>query len=146
MRVHERYKEVHFIDQSHRDFNWIGSPTGDCLIAEEVALNDAVIDITGGVHIFDRVHFGREVMVLSCSHPVDVVDGLERRKSMECKQVVICSDAYIGSRATILPGVTIGEGAYVAAGAVVTKDVPAFTLVGGVPAVVIREIKKEKND
>ncbi len=48
---------------------------------------------------------------------------------------------FIGVRATILPGITIGEGAAVAAGAVVTKDVPAKTLVGGVPAKVIRKFK-----
>lgn len=49
----------------------------------------------------------------------------------------ICRDAWIGARVTLLPGVTVGEGAVVAAGAVVTKDVPSFSIVAGVPAKVI---------
>ena len=51
---------------------------------------------------------------------------------------------WIGANATVLPGVTIGEGAIVAAGAVVTKDVPKNTMVGGVPARVIRTIDEEE--
>ena len=51
---------------------------------------------------------------------------------------------WIGSNATVLPGVTIGDGAVVAAGAVVTRDVPANTVVGGVPAKVIRHIHEEE--
>lgn len=139
MKIWQRYPEAKFINQAKRDFNWIGEHSGVCEIAEDVALNNAVIDITGGVYIQERVHFGREVMILSCSHPVEVLNGLERRKSMECKSITIQKDAYIGSRALVLAGVLIGEGSYVAAGAVVTKDVKPFTLVGGVPA---KEIKK----
>ena len=54
----------------------------------------------------------------------------------------ICSLLPSISNATILPGVTIGDGAVVAAGAVVTKDVPALTVVGGVPAKVLRHIRE----
>jgi len=141
MRIHERFKEVHFIDQSHRKFDYMGTkPIGDCDIGEDVALNDAVIDFTGGVEIEDRVHFGREVMLLSCSHPPEVKDGIKRRESIRCKKITIKKDAYIGSRATILGGVTIGEGAYIAAGSVVTKDVPNFELWGGVPAKFMRKL------
>ena len=57
------------------------------------------------------------------------------------KPVLIGNNVWVGCRAIILKGVTIGEGAVVAAGAVVTKDVPPFTLVAGNPARVIREVK-----
>lgn len=55
------------------------------------------------------------------------------------KTVVIGNDVWIGSNAIVLQGVTIGDGAVVAAGAVVTKDVPSYTVVGGVPAKVIKK-------
>lgn len=144
MSIQDKYKEARFIDQSKREKEFVGSypATGKLEIGENVALNDAVIDHTGGVKIGDRVHFGREVMVLSCSHPVDETDGMRRRKLLRCGYISIRHDAYIGSRAIILEGVIIGEGSYIAAGAVVTKDVPPYTLVAGVPAKVIRTIKQ----
>lgn len=60
---------------------------------------------------------------------------------VESKSIKICSNAWIGMNCTILKGVTIGEGAIVAAGSVVTKDVPAWTVVGGNPAVVIKHLE-----
>jgi len=141
MKLHERYKEAKFINQADReDFIFSGGrPYGECEISETVALNDAVIDFTGGVYINKNVHFGRQVMVLSCSHPTSEKDGMKRRRMLRVGMVRIDEDAYIGSRALILEGVTIGKGAYVAAGAVVIKDVAPYTLVAGVPA---REVKK----
>jgi acetyltransferase-like isoleucine patch superfamily enzyme len=61
---------------------------------------------------------------------------------VETKPIKICSNAWIGMNCIILKGVTIGEGAIVGAGSVVTKDVPAWTIVGGNPAVVIKELKE----
>ena len=60
---------------------------------------------------------------------------------LKCNPIVIKKRARIGSRALILLGVTVGEGAVVAGGAVVTKDVPAHTIVGGCPAKVLKEIE-----
>ncbi len=60
---------------------------------------------------------------------------------MICKPVRICKNAWIGAGATILPGVTVGENAVVAAAAVVTKDVPANAIVGGNPAKLIKMIE-----
>ena len=65
----------------------------------------------------------------------------ERGWGGEAKTIRIGNRCWLGARATILGGVTIGEGAVVAAGAVVTKDVPPYTVVGGVPAKFIRDIK-----
>lgn len=147
MRIFERFPMAKFINHAQKkDLILIGSglATGDCEIGEDVALNDALIDITGGVKIGDRVHFGQSVMILSCSHPVDEVNGLRRRKMYRCGKICIKQDAYIGSRAIILDGVTIGESAYIAAGAIVTKNVPDFELWGGVPAKVIRKIKHDR--
>ena len=65
-------------------------------------------------------------------------DRLEPEHSMLDQECVIGDDVWVGTRAVILRGVTVGRGAIVAAGAVVTKDVPPYAIVGGVPAKVIR--------
>ena len=63
--------------------------------------------------------------------------------NVNSKPIKICDDAWIGMNAIILKGVTIGEGAVVAAGSVVTKDVPAWTVVAGNPAIVVKNIDKK---
>jgi maltose O-acetyltransferase len=64
-----------------------------------------------------------------------------RYAKLEALPVTIGAGVWVGARAMILPGVTIGDGAVIAAGAVVTKDVPANTVVAGVPATVVRELE-----
>jgi len=90
----------------------------------------------GGITIEDNVQIGPRVNITSENHPLDPAN----RKSLDLKPVVIKRNAWIGAGATILPGVTIGENSVVAAGAVVNKDVPANTVVGGVPAKIIKTI------
>lgn len=97
-----------------------------------------VLDVHSEVTIGDRVQFGQQVMVLTHTH--ELGSRHARWGSLEAQPVSIGSGAWLGARATVLPGVTVGEGAVVAAGAVVTRDVPPNTLVGGVPARVIREL------
>jgi len=90
------------------------------------------LDARGGITIGRNVSVSPEVMILTSEHRKDDPDfGVEDRP------VVLEDNAWIGSRATLRPGVTVGRGAVVAAGAVVRRDVPAFTVVGGVPARVI---------
>ncbi len=91
----------------------------------------------GGIVIEDDVLIGPMVSIISENHPIDPT----QRKTLDLKSVTIKRNAWIGANATILPGVTIGENAIVAAGAVVTQDVPADTIVGGVPAKFIRKIQ-----
>ena len=92
----------------------------------------------GGITIEDDVMIGPQVNIITENHPVDP----KSRKSLELKSVTIKRNAWIGANATILPGVIIGENSIVAAGAVVTKDVPDNTIVGGVPAKLIKKIEK----
>ncbi len=107
-------------------------------IGKNVFINHACsfLDM-GGITIEDDVLIGPKVNLITENHPLDPVD----RRALICKPIVIKRNAWIGAAATILPGVTVGENSVVAAGAVVSKDVPANTVVGGIPAKHIRNIE-----
>ncbi len=90
----------------------------------------------GGIYIGDNTLFGHNVVLATLNHIADP----EKRANMIPKPIHIGKNVWVGANATILAGVTIGDGAIVAAGAVVTKDVEANTVVGGVPAKVIKKI------
>ena len=89
------------------------------------------------VRIGDRVLMGPEVMVYTSNHVWNAVERSYFRQGETFAPVVIGDDAWLGARSIILPGVTIGKGCTVAAGAVVTKSTADFTTVAGVPAVLI---------
>jgi acetyltransferase-like isoleucine patch superfamily enzyme len=93
----------------------------------------------GGIVIEDDVLIGPKVCIITENHPIHP----SNRKSLDLKSVLIQRNAWIGANSTILPGVTIGENAIVAAGSVVTMDVAANTIVGGVPAKKIKDIDQE---
>ena len=104
-------------------------------IGKNVFINfDCVFLDLGGITIEDNVLIAPKVSLLSEGHPVSP----ESRHCLIPGHIHIKKNAWIGARATILPGVTIGENAVVAAGAVVSKDVPANTVVGGIPAKIIK--------
>lgn len=88
----------------------------------------------GGITIDDDAMIAANAQLISNNH------DLHDHALLVCKPVHICRNAWIGAGATILPGVTVGENAVVAAGAVVTKDVEANTIVGGNPAKFIKSI------
>ena len=91
----------------------------------------------GGLEIGDDVMIGPNVSLITSGHPVE---PSRRRDGVIAKPIVIERNVWIGAGATIIGGVTIGENAVVAAAAVVTRDVPPNTLVGGNPAKIIRSI------
>ncbi|MDE5565957.1 MAG: hypothetical protein K2I77_03115 [Anaeroplasmataceae bacterium] len=94
----------------------------------------------GGITIGDNVLIGQQVVLATLNH-----DPLpEKRKNMIPAPIHIENDVWIGAHATILSGVTIGAGAIIAAGAVVTKALPKYALVGGVPAKIIKYVKEER--
>lgn len=108
-------------------------------IGKNVFINfDCVFLDLGGITIEDNVLIAPKVSLLSEGHPVSP----DNRQSLVPGHVHIKKNAWIGAGAMILPGVTIGENAVVAAGAVVSKDVPANTIVGGVPAKIIKTIEQ----
>ena len=90
----------------------------------------------GGVTLGDGCQIGHNVVFATLNHELLP----ERRNVTHPAPIVLGKKVWVGSNATILQGVTIGDNAVIAAGAVVTKDVPANTIVGGVPARVIKRI------
>jgi len=100
-----------------------------------INFNCTFLDL-GGITIEDNVLIGPNVSILSEGHPVSP----EERHSLKPGSIHIKKNVWIGAGATILQGVTIGENAIIAAGAVVSKDVAANTIVGGIPAKVIKTI------
>jgi acetyltransferase-like isoleucine patch superfamily enzyme len=91
----------------------------------------------GGIDIADEVMIGPNVSIITSGHPLE---PSQRRSVTTGKPIVIERNVWIAAGATIIDGVTIGENSVVAAGSVVTKDVPANTLAGGNPAGVIRGV------
>jgi len=90
----------------------------------------------GGITIGDGTLIGHQVVIATINHDPDP----DKRADMILEPVVIGRNVWIGSHATILPGVTIGDGAIIAAGAVVNEDVEERTMVGGVPARFIKKV------
>ena len=104
---------------------------------------DPHFELEAPITIGDEVAFGHQVMLITTTHDMNIENYHLMRKRQGpniAKPIVIEDGVWIGARATILPGVVIGEGSVVAAGAVVSKDVPPHTIVGGVPARPIRDI------
>lgn len=102
--------------------------------------NVTILDIAP-VKIGDYVMIGPNTLITTVGHPLS---PLGRRKHLgKAEPVLIGDDVWIGGNVTILPGVTVDSNVVVAAGAVVTKDVPSNCLVGGVPA---RVMKRLEND
>lgn len=108
-------------------------------IGKNVFINHACsfLDL-GGITIEDDVLIGPRVNLVTENHPINPTE----RKSLILGSILIKRNAWLGAGATILPGITVGENAIVAAGALVTKDVPDNTIVAGVPAQQIKSISK----
>ena len=96
------------------------------------------IDNGAPVTIGDGVAIGHHVVIITTDHAIGSPDY--RAGDITYKPVIIEDGAWIAARVTLLPGVTVGTGAVVASGAVVTRDVPPHTLTGGVPSKVIRTL------
>lgn len=112
-------------------------------IGKDVFLNTSChFQDQGGITIGDGTQIGHNVVLATLNHNEDPA----RRNETIPAPIIIGKNVWIGANATVVPGVTIGDGAIVAAGAVVTKDVPSDTIVGGVPAKVLRKVKVSEKE
>lgn len=144
------YHSVRMDTPPYRRF-WLGRRS---VVESYCCINNAVGDVTIGDHtrigihctvigpvcIGNHVNLAQGITVTALNHNFEDVSKRIDEQGVSTKPVVIGDDVWIGANAVILPGVTIGSHCVVAAGAVVTKDVPNHTLVGGIPAKVIKNI------
>ncbi len=115
-------------------------PEGRLVIGRDVSINYGVsIGCLGQVDIGDRCRLGPYVMIVDC----DFHDLYDRGRRPPARAVRLGDDVWVGAKASILPGVSIGRGAVVGTGSVVVDDVAAFTVVAGAPARLIRTLTPE---
>ena len=144
------YGSVRMDTPPYRRF-WLGRRS---VVESYCCINNAVGDVTIGDHtrigihctvigpvsIGNHVNLAQGITVTALNHNFSDADKRIDEQGVSTQPVTIADDVWIGADAVVLPGVTIGRHCVIAAGAVVTKDVPDNTLVGGVPAKVIKKL------
>ena len=120
-------------------FGCINNAVGDVIIGDytRIGLHNTII---GPVSIGNHVNLAQGITVTALNHNFEDTEKRIDEQGVSTTPVVIDDDVWIGANAVILPGVHIGNHCVVAAGAVVTKDVPPHSLVGGVPAKIMKQI------
>lgn len=120
-------------------FACINNAVGDVMIGDHtrVGLHNTII---GPVIIGNHVNLAQGITVTALNHIFEDSDKRIDEQGVSTSAVIIEDDIWVGANAVILPGVTIGHHSVVAAGAVVTKDVPPHSLVAGIPARIIKQI------
>jgi acetyltransferase-like isoleucine patch superfamily enzyme len=127
-------------------YNFRGLPHAGIKIGKNCLISEfSVLRGQGGINIGDNVYTSPFVQIVAVNHVYDDSARPIIEQGITAQGIVIDDDVWIGSSAIILDGVRVGEGAVVAAGAVVSKDVPPHTVVAGLPAKVIKEIAGERS-
>lgn len=127
-------------------YNFRGIPHSGIKIGRNCLIGEySIIRGQGGVVLGDRVYTSPFSQILAVNHLVDDASRPFIEQGITAEGINIGDDVWIGAGAVITDGVRVGSGAVIAAGAVVTHDVPAHTVVAGIPARVIREIAKKEN-
>ncbi len=114
-------------------------------IGDNVGINHyCFIGVRGSITIGDNVIFGPRVNVFSENHNFENLDIPIKNQGVAKEDTVIGNDVWIGANVSIMPGVKVGNGCVIAAGSVVTKDIPDFSVVAGIPAKIIKNRKLSK--
>ncbi|HNQ93252.1 MAG TPA: acyltransferase [Anaerolineales bacterium] len=122
-------------------YNFRGMPNSGIKIGRDSLVGEySIIRGQGGVTIGDRVYTSPFTQIISVNHIFDDPNRPFVEQGITAEGIVIEDDVWLGAGSIVTDGVRVGKGAVVAAGAVVTQDVPPHTVVGGVPAKVLREI------
>lgn len=144
----------HFGEKTYIDYNFKGIGLSNFSIGDNsyVGCNNYWMSSRAKIVIGNYVMFGPEVMIITGNHKTDVVGEYmanitdDFKNSNDDKDVIICDDCWIGARAIILKGVVIGTGSVIAAGAVVTKSIPPYTIFYGNGKMKDRFTEKQKKE
>ena len=129
------------IDKSVRFGRWcfFTSKGGEIVIGENTFLNTQVIlnaDFGGKIHISNDCMIGPRTIFRTANHKINDIHSIKRGQGHAFANIFVERNVWIGANVSVLSGVTIGENSVIAAGAVVTKDIPKNCLAAGVPAIV----------
>lgn len=128
-------------------YNFRDLPNSGIKIGKDSLIGEySVIRGQGGVEIGNRVYTSPFTQIIAVNHVFDDPNRPFTEQGITAKGIIIEDDVWLGSGAIITDGIRIGKGAVVAAGAVVTKDVPPHSVVGGVPANIIKKIEGTSSD
>jgi len=127
-------------------YNFRGIPNAGIKIGQDCLIGEFnVIRGQGGVSIGDRVYTSPGTQIIAVNHVFDDPEKHFIDQGITAQGIIIEDDVWLGSNAVVTDGVRIGVGAVVAAGAVVTEDVPPHSIVGGVPARIIKKVGESQN-
>lgn len=130
-------QKINFISQGEGGLKIIGDVKNFKIASTSHLKSNTYIECIGGVEIGEYFHTGKDLVILSTNHNYEG-DKIPYDETYIKKTVTIKDFVWFGIGVKVLPGVTVGEGAIVAMGSVVTKDVPPMTIVGGNPAKIIK--------
>ena len=134
------YRKFHLGDYSIiESYSCINNAVGDVIIGDHtrIGMHETII---GPVTIGNYCGFGQGTIITALIHTINDTNQRIFDQEFAVKPIIIEDDVMIGANASIMPGITIGTHSVVAAGAVVTKDIPPHSLVAGVPAKIIKKI------
>jgi len=127
------------------DFCTINNGVGDVLIGDETLIGMGNV-VIGPVQIGNAVIFAQNIVLSGLNHGYEDIDTPISKQKVSTAQIVVEDACWIGANAVITAGVRIGKHSVVAAGAVVTRDVPPYSIVGGNPARLLKQYDFEKKE
>lgn len=127
------------------DFSCLNNAVGDLIIGDysRIGLRNTII---GPVTIGNHVHLAQNVTVSGLNHNYEDVDASIDQQGVSTSSILIEDDVWVGANAVILPGVTIGKHCIIAAGSVVSKSIPSYTLCAGIPARILKQYNFERKE
>lgn len=132
-RLKQNGINIKFVNQGTGGFTLAGDLRNFEIHPTSHIKSNTFIECTGGVTIGRYFHSGRGLTIFSVSHNYEHANAIPYDKTIIRNKVVIKDFVWCGANVTILPGVTIGEGAVIGCNSVITKDVPDLAIVGGAP-------------